>query len=157
MAGRPGDETKLEGRNGEIWRWISLRGKTQAWCAEHYGISQQRVAQIEKDVRDSIPPIDRAELIQESIELIKYVKDQAVAMVEMAGAPVAVGKDGSILYDPETGAVVRDYAARDRALATALKADDTLAKRLGLDAATKTETTATVRYSIEGVAPEDLA
>jgi hypothetical protein len=157
MANIKNVDPKLQGRNGEIWRWVSLRGKTQEWCAQKYGLDQSTIAEIVKAVRDSIPPIDRAEMIQESIELIKYVKDQAVAMVELAGAPVAVGKDGNILYDPETGAIVRDYAARDRALATALKADDTLAKRLGLDAATKTETTATVKYSIEGVAPEDLA
>ncbi len=54
-------------------------------------------------------------------------------------------------------AIVRDYAGRLRALDMALKADDTMAKRLGLDAASKVESTATVKYEIVGVDPEDLA
>lgn len=150
-------EDRLEGRNGEVWRWFTIRGKTQEWIAQHYGISNQRVSQIIKEVRDAIPPIDKAELVQESLELIKEVKARAMEIVDMAGAPVAVGKDGVVLYDPVNGEVVRDYAGRLRALDMALKADDTMAKRLGLDAASKVESTATVKYEIVGVDPEDLA
>lgn len=148
---------RLVGRNGEVWRWYSIRGKTQEWIAEHYGIDQSYVSRIIKEVRDSIPPIDKAELVQESLELIKEVKARAMEIVDLAGAPVAVGKDGKILYDPVTDEIVRDYAGRLRALDMALKADDTMAKRLGLDAASKVESTATVKYEVVGVGEEDLA
>ena len=150
-------ETRLEGRNGEVWRWYSIRGKTQEWIGQHYGIHQVRVSQIIAEVRNAIPPIDKAELVQESMELIKEVKARAMEIVDMAGAPIAVGKDGIPLIDPDTGEVVRDYSGRLRALDMALKADDTLSKRLGLDSATKVETMATVKVELVGVDTNDLA
>jgi hypothetical protein len=153
---------RLEGRNGEVWRRHVIHGWTQERCAEHFKISQQYVSEIIATVRASIPAADRAELITASIELIHEVKRQALEIADMAGAPVAVGKDGAILYDPEktnadgSAVVVRDYSGRLRALDMALKADDVLAKRLGLDAASKTESTATVRYELVGVDPDAL-
>jgi hypothetical protein len=39
----------------------------------------------------------------------------------------------------------------------ALKADDTLSKRLGLDSATKVETMATVKVELVGIDTNDLA
>lgn len=148
---------RLEGRNGEVWRWYSIRGKTQAWIAHHYELSEVRIGQILAEVRNAIPPIDKAELVQESMELIKEVKARAMEIVDMAGAPVAVGKNGVPLIDPDTGEVVRDYSGRLRALDMALKADDTLSKRLGLDSATKVETMATVRVELVGIDTNDLA
>jgi hypothetical protein len=147
---------RLEGRNGKVWRRHVIHGWTQERCAEHFKISQQYVSEIIATVRASIPAADRAELITASIELIHEVKRQALEIADMAGAPVAVGKDGSLLYDPDSSAVVRDYSGRLRALDMALKADDVLAKRLGLDAASKTESTATVRYELVGVDTDSL-
>jgi DNA-binding CsgD family transcriptional regulator len=147
---------RLEGRNGEVWRLSVIRGKTNAWIAEHFGISEARVSQIVSDVRASVPVVDKQAMLEESLELIRYVKDQAIAIAELAGAPVAVGKDGTVLIDPATGIEVRDYSGRIRALETALKADDVMAKRFGLDAATKVESSATVRYELIGVDTEDL-
>lgn len=143
---------RQDGRNGAIWnRYIA--GHTQAALAEEYGISEVRVCQIIKNVRASIPEQDKSELIQESIELIRRIEREAFTIADMDGAPVAVGKDGSILYDPVTNAVVRDYSGRVKALDLALKANDVLSKRLGLDAAAKTESTSTVRYTLDGVNP----
>lgn len=142
--------TRHEGRNGEVWHRVAVRGQSHERVADDLGISQQRVSQIVAEVRATIDPVDRQKMIEESIELIRFVKDQAIEMVEMAAAPVFVGKDGSIGYD-EHGEVVRDYSMRNNALKTALAADDVMAKRLGLDAATKVETAGTVRYEIVGV------
>ena len=140
-----------EGRNGEVWHRYAVRMQSQEKIGEELGISQVRVSQIIAEVRASVPAVDKQQMIAASLELIAYVKNSAIEMAEMAGAPVAVGKDGEILVDPDTGNVVRDYALRDRALKTALAADDVMAKRLGLDAATKVESSATVRYEIAGV------
>lgn len=130
--------------------------QTQERIAEDLGISPQRVSQIIAEIRASIDPVDKQQMIAASLELIAYVKNSAIEMAEMAGAPVFVGKDGQIGYD-EAGNVVRDYSLRDRALKTALAADDVMAKRLGLDAATKTEVTGQVRYEIVGVDLSDLS
>lgn len=139
-----------EGRNGEVWHRYAVRGQTQERIADDLGISQPRVSQILAEVRASIPEPDRQQLIASSLELINFVKDQAMEIVDLAGAPVFVGKDGSIAYD-EDGSVVRDYSGRLAALKMAMAADDVMAKRLGLDAATKTEVSGGVRYEIVGV------
>lgn len=147
---------RLEGRNGEVWHRYAIRSQTQAKIAEELGIGQQRVSQILDDVRKTIPEPDRQELVKHSIELLQYAQDTALEIVAMTPAPVFVGKDGSIAYD-ENGNVVRDYSGRLRALETAIKANDTIAKRLGLDSPTKIETSGAVRYEIVGVDLEALS
>lgn len=147
---------RLEGRNGEVWRKHVIYGWTQERVAEHFGIGQQRVSEIIAMVRASIPEDSKADLVRASMDLINEVKARALEIADMIPAPVVAGKDGDPVMDPETGTWVRDYSGRLRALETALKADDTLAKRLGLDAASKIESTATVRYEVCGVDTENL-
>lgn len=144
-----------DGRDEEIYLKY-VKGRRQSALAAEYGLIQQRIAQIIKEQRALIEAEDRAELIRDSLELQRHIKSEALKIADMLGAPMAVGKEGTILYDPDTGAVVRDYAARMKALALAAQADDTIAKRLGLDAATKTESTDTVRYVLDGVNLDDL-
>lgn len=146
---------RLDGRNGDVARAYFVRGWTLQQIADEFEISNQRVSQIIEQARKEMPETDKGELLRESVELIRYVKDQAVELIEMAGAPVFVGKDGTLARDEE-GNVVRDYSGRLRALDMALKADDTIAKRLGLDAASKIESTAMVRYELVQISPEDL-
>lgn len=145
-----------EGRNGEVWHRYAVRMQSQERIAEDLGISQPRVSQIIAEVRASIPEPDRQQMIASSLELIAHVKDQALELVEMAGAPIFVGKDGIIATD-EHGNVVRDYSMRINALKTALAADDVMSKRLGLDAATKVEHSGGVKYEIVGVDLEALS
>lgn len=146
-----------EGRNGEIWHRYTVRQQTQEMIAEELNISNQRVSQILADVRAAIPPINRDQLVSQSLELVAYVKQQAMDIVDMAGAPVFVGKDGDIARD-EDGNVVRDHSGRLAALKMAMDADNVLAKRLGLDSPTKIEQSGSVRYEIvgEGVEVEGL-
>lgn len=140
---------RLEGRNGEIWHRYTVRAQTQEMIAEELGISQERVSQIIREIRAAIPPIDRDQLVASSLELVSYVKQQAMEIVDMAGAPVFVGKDGDIARD-ENGEVVRDHSGRLAALKMAMDADNVLAKRLGLDSPTKIEQSGSVRYEIVG-------
>lgn len=131
------------GRNGAIWR-AYCRGATQEALAERYGLSQQRVSEIVRQVRDSIPEEDRANEVTRSLELLHELREGALEIWEMAAAPVFVGKDGEVARDPDQvddehpeGVVVRDHSGRLAALTTALKVDGEIRKLLGLDAATK--------------------
>jgi len=142
----PPEDLRLLGRNGLIWRDY-CGGATYEKLAARYGISTTRVGQIIAQVRDSIPEETREEEIQRSLEMLRELRDGALEVYRMAPAPVFVGKDGSVARDPERrdkdpeGEVVRDHTGRLRALETALKVDQAIANRLGLDAATKMDLT----------------
>lgn len=130
------ERENLAERNGLIWRDY-CGGRTQAWLAAEYGISQARVSQIIQEVRDGLVDETREEQIQRSLEMLAELRAGALEVYRMAAAPVFVGKDGDVAYDPETGNVVRDHGGRMRALETAVKVDQRIAQLLGLDAAQK--------------------
>lgn len=142
----PDEEPRLAGRNGVVWRDY-CGGMTQTALAAREGISQARVSQIIRQVRDSIPEETREEEVQRSLEMLRELRAGALEVWRMAAAPVTAGKDGSIVYDPEVRdeedrpAVVRDHGGRLRALETALKVDQRIAALLGLDAAQKLDHT----------------
>lgn len=146
---------RLDGRNGEIWKRVAIHGWTHERCAEHFELSKQRVDQIIGEVRRELKPIMAEELAQESLDTLKHVKAEALAVAEEArrGAPVFVGKDGDVAIDPETGEPVRDLTGYLRALETAAKMDEYMAKRFGLNAPDKreVEVKGTVRYEVAGV------
>lgn len=162
---------RLDGRNGEVWRRHTIYGWTQERCAEHFDLSQQRVSEIIAEVRAQIAPLIQEQAAADSREFLLDVKARALEIADLAGAPVAVGKDGNILYEPcethgpgqdEEGPcsckriVVRDYSGRLNALKTAAMIDAQMAKRFGLDAPEKRELSGQVRYEIVGVDDDDL-
>lgn len=155
-------QKRLEGRNGAIARAYFVSGKTQSEIALDFGITRERVSQLLTEARKEIPDIDKAAYLTASLETLQYVQQVAAELIEREGAPVTAGKDGDIVYDPKVldehgdPVVVRDYTGRVLAAQLLLKASEQQAKRLGLDAATKIESTATVRYEIAGVDPDDL-
>lgn len=147
----------LDGRNGEVWQHYAVKRWTQAAIAEKFEISPQRVSQIIARVREDMPPIDRAEMVRESMELYQANIRALRELAEMEGAPVTAGKDGDLVLDPTTGEHVRDYSLRTAALKQIADTDAQIRKLMGLDAAQKVESTATVRHEIVGVDPaEDL-
>lgn len=152
-AGRP---QGLSEREAEVYRLTVVNRLTQDKIAERLGISQPRVSQILADARAKLPPVDLAEIRAESMALHADIKRRAYELAEMNGAPVTAGKDGIVVFDPETNEPVRDYAGRVNALKLALLADAELRKLLGADAATKTEVSGSVHYVIEGADVEDL-
>ena len=158
-AGKPQGRA-LEGRNGEIYRKYTVYRWTQEKIAQHYGIDQTRVSQIIKAVQATIPQHDLAEMRQQSLELYAELTARALEIADLVPAPVLRGQDGLILteVDPETGEerVVRDYSGRLRAMETAAKFDQETRKLMGLDAAQKVESTATVKYEVVGVNTGDL-
>jgi hypothetical protein len=125
-----------------IWQ-AYLKGANQMALAAEYGLTQGRISQIISEVRASLPERDKSELVQESAEFMRWARAQALTLWEATGAPVTAGKDGDVVYDPETGAIVRDHAGRLAGLRTAVDVERHLAKLLGLDAATKLDANVT--------------
>ena len=139
-----------EERNAAIYRLRVVNRLTFSEIGERYGISYQRAWQIVQDYAAALPPIDAEAMRRRSLELHEAAQRMAMELAEREGAPVYVGKDGSIAYD-ENGNVVRDYSLRLSALETMRKADVEIRKLHGLDAATKQEISGSVRYEVAGV------
>lgn len=136
MAQPDGEIPRLEGRNGAVWRRHVIDGLTQEAVAQEFGLSQTRVSQIVAQVRASIPEADRAELVTDSLELLRELQTTALEVMRLAAAPVTVGKDGDLLRDPENGmALVRDHSGRLNALKAALAVNESVRRLLGADAA----------------------
>lgn len=107
--------------------------------AEKHGISKPRVFEIIQQVRNDVPQENRLEVIREQIDWLRETRRSIMELWDRDGAPVTAGKDGDLVVDPETGAVVRDHTGRLNAAKVALQFAEREAKLLGLDAAQKVE------------------
>lgn len=131
---------RLEGRNGRIWQ-LTVNGWTQDRIAEELGINQATVSRAIAAVRASIPEVVKTEAFVRELEFLDKLRAVAVEIMELPAAPVTVGKDGDVLYDPETGTLVRDYGGKLAAMDRAVKIGERYAKLLGLEAPTKVDMT----------------
>lgn len=147
----PGVPEGLTEREAEIYRLTVVNQLTQSKIAERFGISQSAVSQILSNARAKLPPVDLDAIRRQSLELHLDTMRAALELAEMPGAPVTAGKDGDLVLDPSSGEYVRDYSLRLAARETARKADAEIRKLYGLDAATKTEVSGSVRYEVAGV------
>lgn len=127
---------RLAGRNGSIWREY-CRGATMEALGEKYGISKQRVKEIVDQVRDSVPTETRGEVVREMVDWLRQTRIEIMELWDKDGAPVTAGKDGFVVRDPETEAVVRDHTGRLNAAKVALAFAEREAKLLGADAPAK--------------------
>lgn len=152
---------EAEDRNAAMWR-AYVSGRTQASIAEEYGVSQQRVSQVIMEFRQAIPQETREERALREIAFLDHVRDEAMRVAALPGAPVTAGKDGDIVRDPSIqtedryGAIVRDYAGRLAALSLAAVTSRDMRKLLGLDAPTRIAHEGGVRHELVGVDPEEL-
>lgn len=135
--GTPQDD-RLLGRDGDIWR-AYCSGKTQEAISKEHGISQSRVSQIINEVRASIPEVDKAQVFQRELDFLDQLRAMSLEIAHMPAAPVTAGKDGDVVLDPETGAVVRDYGGKLAAMDRAVKMHERYAKLLGLEAPSKVD------------------
>lgn len=127
------------------WRWWETycSGVTQTEIARRAGVSQSVVSRALQRVREAIPEQDRHEEVQRSLAMLQRLRAGALEIYEMAAAPVTVGKDGDLLYDPEVKgpdgkfSLVRDYQGKLRAIETAVKVEQRIGQILGYDAAQK--------------------
>lgn len=146
----------LTEREADVYRLTVVNRLTQTEIGKRLGITQPAVSVILKAARAKIPPPDLNAIRQEAAERHLDVIRRAAELMEMEGAPVTAGKDGGVVYDPESGVVVRDYAGRVQAAKLLLEADRELRKLFGVDAATKQEITGGVRHELVGVDPGEL-
>lgn len=149
---------RLEGRNGAIWR-AYVTGKTQEAIAEELGIDQSTVSRAIAAVRASIPEADKQSLVQREIDFLDVLRARAIEISNLAAAPVTAGKDGNVVHDPETGAVVRDYSGQLAAMREARAAHERMTKLLGLDAPAKVDVTVTeqTQQAAQAAAADALA
>lgn len=146
----------LEGRDGEVYRAVTVYRKSQERVAKEFGISQQRVSQILAEVRKQLPETDLDIMRSESLELYADLGRRALEIVDLTPAPLLAGKDGTPQIDPDTGETIRDFGGRLKAMDMAIKIDLERRKLMGLDAATKAEVAGAVRFEIAGVDLDDL-
>jgi Sigma-70, region 4 len=143
----------LSEREADIYRWRVVNRLTYREIAVKLNdeISEARICQIMKEVRAKLPPLDLEGMRAESLALHHEIQRKALALAELAGAPVTAGKDGDVLYDPDGHVIVRDYSGRIAALKLASDADKEIRKLHGLDAAQKVAVSGSVRYEVAGV------
>lgn len=141
-------------RNAEIIRlWV--RGYTQKQIAERFDISSPRVAQIIGAHRDALGERTREEIIQREVETLDELRRMGLEIADGMAAPVVRGEYATVVTDPETGKVVRDHGGRLAGAKLALDASAAMRKLLGADAVVKTDATVNVRYTIDGVDPDE--
>lgn len=118
------DTGRLTERNQAIWDGYTIQGKTLVELAAEYGVSNQRISQIIRDIRESLPPEDR-----------QMVVDRRVAQI---GAVVKALVPQALTGDRDAVASLEKMMARE-------------AKYLGLDAPKQVEHSGKVAtYRIEG-------
>lgn len=126
------DGDRLAGRNGAIWQ-AYIRGATQESIARKFKISQQRVSDVIKQVRDNLPEETKNEIVTREVELLYLTRESVVELMEQARA----GGEPKILLD-----------AVDRLV----RIGERQARLLGLDAATKVEANVTADESAATIA-----
>jgi predicted DNA-binding protein (UPF0251 family) len=145
--------TPLQSR---VWRMYHVARKTQDEIAALEGCSQQAVGQALSRARANMPRVDLVAERRAIQETHREVIRRAFELADKAGAPVTAGKDGDVVHDPDDRSVVRDYAGRIAALKLALQASEAMRKLDGMDAATRVDVAAVVKYEIVGVDTEAL-
>lgn len=148
--GVPDRPEGLSEQEFDVYQLTVVNRLSQRAIGERLGLSQERISQILTSARAKLPPVDLDAIRQESLALHRRTQQLALELAEMIGAPVTSGKDGLIVRD-EDGTIVRDYSLRLAALETARKSDVEMRKLHGLDAASKTEISGSVNYTVAGV------
>lgn len=131
------DGPRLEGRNGEIWKWY-CRGMTQVALAEKYGLSNQRISQIIAEVRESIPPEDKDQVRREHLELAREMRAELAKLVDKGPIP-AYSNGRPITLDD--GTTAEDHSGRLAAMDRLTRWLERESKLLGIDAPTRVDAT----------------
>ena len=149
----PVPDRRLEGRNGAIWRDY-IAGHNQEWCADKYGLSQQRVSDIVREVQAAMDEGKskddwRKQCLEAALEV------HAVLMARVRAEPPPAFHAGEVLHD-DNGEIVRDYTSQTTAAVQLAKYNERISRLLGLDAPVAIEQAGDLKVTIEGVNLEDL-
>lgn len=151
-------------RNARIWHLRMVKRMTLEQIGAEVGLSYQRVDQIMKELLAANELPGRGEMIKRSAAVMDSVHQRLEELAEKVkdGAPVTVGKDGTILREQDESGewhVVRDYSGLRDILREIRATDNDIAKRWGLNAPDRVEATVkgSIRYEIVDVAGDDLS
>lgn len=131
-------ESRLVGRRAKAYA-LHVMGWTQRQIGDELGLSQQSVSEDIREHRATLGPADVVKVRQEHLSELAMLRKSMFELATKEGAPVTAGKDGTIVFDPETREVIRDYSLRVNATVQLLKIMEREAKQLGTDAASKVE------------------
>lgn len=132
-----------------------LNGEPEREIGESYGISQQHVSRIIRQLQDPTDP-GVAATIRSSMQAdLTDLMERFVDLALSDDLPPVYGKDDVILKD-EKGEIVRDVRPIIAAAKVAIAASQRLGAHLGTDAAQKIEASTTTRVVIEGVDMDKL-
>jgi hypothetical protein len=120
-----------------------VRGRTVRAIAAEYSMTIAAVQAELKRVTKAIPQEALDEVRRKHLEELAMMSRGMWDLFDKNGAPVTAGKDGDVVYDPETGEIVREYALRLAATDKILKIQERASKLLGLDQATKVDVSVT--------------
>lgn len=133
------DNATVAARRAEMYDLYLNHGWTQAQLASFYRLSRATVSNDLAAYRASIPEPSREDMRRQHLDELERIRKSMLDLVEREGAPVTAGKDGVVVVDPETRAVVRDYSLRIQASRELLRVIERQAKQFGTDAPTQVE------------------
>jgi hypothetical protein len=126
-----------------------VRGRTVRAIAAEYDMTMAQVQAELKRVTKAIPPEAVEDVRRKHLEELAMATRGMWDLFGKDGSPVTAGKDGDVVYDPESGEIVREYGLRLAATDKILKIQERVSKLLGLDQAAKVELSVTQGQSVD--------
>lgn len=131
-------KAELAARQAESWD-LYVKGWTQAEIGAKFDLDQSVVSRDLAEYRKSIPSQTREQLIEKHQAGLAWATKRLRELHELEAPPITAGKDGDVVIDPETGAIVRDYGLQRQTALDLVRLQEREAKLAGLDAAAKVE------------------
>ena len=147
-------KAKLAERRAAEWK-LYCEGWTQPQIAERFGIDPSTVSDDFKAYRDAVPPQTRQQMIDRHHDTLASIAKRLEEIAAKPAPPVTAGTYGAPVIDPDTRAIVRDYAGQATALREIRATLAQEAKLAGLNAADKVEVSGGV--TINGPVDQELA
>jgi lambda repressor-like predicted transcriptional regulator len=139
-------KAKLAERREAEWELYACRGWTMPQIARHYGLETSTISDDLRIYREALPPQTREQMIDRHHAKLAEINQRLDEIAQLPAPPVTAGAQGNLVFDPETGEIVRDYAARVAALREQRTTLAQEAKLAGLNAADKVEVTGSVTF-----------
>jgi hypothetical protein len=142
------NKRQLAERREAEWELYACRGWTMPQIARHYGLETSTISDDLRIYREALPPQTREQMIDRHHAKLAEINQRLDEIAQLPAPPVTAGAQGNLVFDPETGEIVRDYAARVMALREQRTTLAQEAKLAGLNAADKVEVSGAV--TVEG-------
>lgn len=149
--GGPSPQTTI--RNREMFA-LRSKGASLAELAERYGVTVQAVSHALKTYRERMPEESKEDMRK---DLTEFYREQMYRMMTIAEkGPIPAYSNGRPIID-ENDEMVQDYSGVAKSVDLAIKISGELRKMLGLDDATKIDTSGKIVHEIVGFTPEQIA